>query len=164
MANKQIKIRLVRDNAQLPESKKGNWYDCFTSGLYVSHEGTVDLRLAKHYMKTKGVVKVYSGDTLVVFLGFATDMGKGYEGELRPRSSTFNKYGLILGNSVGTIDDSYNGDNDEWVGVFYCTRPGFIPVNSRLLQMNVKKSTKCDFIKVDTLGNEDRGGYGTTGQ
>lgn len=168
MANKQIKIRKVRGNAKLPESKNGNWYDCYTSALAVVSKdeavGGLDWKLADTKKVEDGIVKVFEGDVLVAYLGFATDLGKGYEAELKERSGTFPKYGLIQGNAVGLIDDSYCGDNDEWKAVFYCTRPAIIRVGERLTQMSVKKSNKVEFNIVETLGNDDRGGFGSTGK
>ena len=35
MANKKIKITKVRENAKLPESNNGNWYDCYISGISI---------------------------------------------------------------------------------------------------------------------------------
>ena len=114
---------------------------------------------------TDGFIKVRPGDTLVCYLGIACDMGEGYEAHLLPRSSTYLKYGLLLGNSMGLIDSEYKGDTDEWKALFYCTDYAIVPVNARLVQMEIVKSSRdIDFKEVDTLGNDDRGGYGSTGQ
>ena len=110
-------------------------------------------------------IKYKKGDVLICGLGFAMELGKGYEAHIIPRSSTFAKKGLQLTNSVGLIDSSYCGDRDEWMAVFYATRPGSIKVGDRLVQMTIQKTNPpVEFEEVETLGNEDRGGYGSTGQ
>ncbi|MGM9544200.1 MAG: dUTP diphosphatase [Romboutsia timonensis] len=167
MATKQVKIMKIRDNAKLPESKNGNWYDCYSSMISRIPKNEIGMRMnwlvADDNAVQSGTIAYGAGDIIVVYLGFATDIGKGYEGHLLPRSSTFTNYGLIQGNSEGLIDDTYCGDGDEWKLVFYATRPGVIRVGERIAQMSIVKSNKFDLVEVDTLGNEDRGGYGSTG-
>lgn len=160
----EINMRLVRDDAQIPQSKNGNWYDCYCSGLSVQTltNHPLDWQLGKEEMKQGGFIKVKPGDTLIAFLGFATDLGVGHEGHLIPRSSTYPKYGLLLSNGMGLIDDSYNGDGDEWRAVFHCTREAIIPVSERLVQMQVVESSQVEIKLVESLGNDDRGGYGST--
>ena len=65
---------------------------------------------------------------------------------------------------MGLVDDSYNGDNDEWLAMFYATTYGAFKIGDRLVQISIKKSTPVDMEDVDKLGNPDRGGYGTTGK
>lgn len=158
MAKKKVNMRLI-GNGQQPEKQKGNWYDCHTRLLQLYPCNSNEVKEVD-----TGVIAVSKGDMLISYLGFACDMGKGYEAQIKPRSSTFKKYGLIQGNSVGLIDDTYNGDNDEWMVVWHCTTNAIIPVKSRLCQITIEKSNpETEFNIVDTLGNEDRGGFGTTG-
>ena len=56
----------------------------------------------------------------MVPLGFALELPKGWEGHLAPRSSTFKTWGIIQTNSVGVVDDTYIGDNDQWHMPVYC--------------------------------------------
>lgn len=168
MANKKVKIRKIRENAILPESKNGNWYDTYVSGISVIPGGgynrEIDWTWAEKHMVTSGKVKFKPGDKVIVYLGFAIDLGTGYEALLIPRSSTFSKKGLILGNSIGLIDDTYCGNHDEWKGIFYSTGFGSITVGDRLLQMRVQKSNRIELVEVDDLSNPDRGGFGSTGK
>lgn len=162
MANKKVKIRKVRDNAQIPQSKNGNWYDCYISQVAKVPNIKLDWNLANKCAIDKGALVYNAGDVIVVYLGFATDIGKGYEGHLIARSSTFTNYGLILTNCIGLIDDTYNGDGDEWRAVFYATRAGVIRVGERVCQMTIEKSSQFELVEVDELGNANRGGYGST--
>lgn len=161
MAKKKINIRLF-PGGTMPAKQNGNWYDCTTRKLSKMKLGR-DMEM--EVSSTQGIVQVNPGDILISYLGFATDLGKGYEAQLKPRSSTFKKYGLLQGNAVGLIDDSYCGNNDEWMVYWYCTRSVRIPVNARLCQMTIEKSNpEVEFNLVEDLGNEDRGGFGTTGK
>ena len=150
MANKKVKIK-VFEGGRKPESKNGNWYDCYVRTATVN-----GLR------KKKNVIRFAPGDIVVVHLGFAMDIGKGYEGYILPRSSTFKNTGLLLTNSMGLVDDTYCGDGDEWLAMFYATRYGAFKIGDRLVQISIKKSTVVDMEDVDELGNPDRGGYGST--
>lgn len=169
MANKKVRIRKVRPSAKLPVSMNGNWYDCYISGISVirldehKFNAEVDWNKANDDIITTGKVTYRPGDIVIVYLGIAVDIGKGYEALLIPRSSTFTKKGLLLGNSMGLVDDTYCGDGDEWKGVFYSTRYGSITVGDRLLQVRVQKSNQIELEEVETLGNKNRGGYGSTG-
>ena len=121
MANKQVKIKKIRENSVLPIKNNGNWYDLQTSAMICMQQHNIDWKWCDVNKVTDGFVKVRPGDTLVCYLGIACDMGEGYEAHLLPRSSTYLKYGLLLGNSMGLIDSEYKGDTDECKALFYCT-------------------------------------------
>ena len=63
------------------------------------------------------------GEEAVIHLGIAMELPEGYEAHVAPRSSTFRKWGIIQTNSVGIIDNSYCGDNDEWMMEVICLKP-----------------------------------------
>ena len=65
-------------------------------------------------------VFVKCGERAMVPLGFALELPEGWEGHLAPRSSTFKTWGIIQTNSVGVVDDTYIGDNDQWHMPVYC--------------------------------------------
>ena len=90
---------------------------------------------------------------------------KGYEALMVPRSSTFKHFGIIQTNSMGVIDESYCGDNDQWHFPAYALRDTVIHVNDRICQFRIiKHQPEIEFQKVETLGNIDRGGIGSTGK
>lgn len=113
------------------------------------------------------------GEEAVIHLGIAMELPEGYEAHVAPRSSTFRKWGVIQTNSVGIIDNSYCGDNDEWMMEVICLKPrdeldgvkcSIINPGDRVCQFRIMPSQpKIEFIKVNTLGNPDRGGFGSTG-
>lgn len=118
----------------------------------------IDLRCAK-----ETVLK--AGEFALIPLGVAMQIPKGYEALMVPRSSTFKHFGIIQTNSMGVIDESYCGDNDQWHFPAYALRDTVIHVNDRICQFRIiKHQPEIEFQKVETLGNIDRGGIGSTGK
>lgn len=110
-------------------------------------------------------VEYKDGDTVVIDFGVAMELPKGFEAHLLPRSSTFQNTGLLLTNSMGIIDNSFCGDNDYWGAKFYATKDGKVEKGQRLCQFRVlENQPKVHLKKVTKLGNNDRGGYGSTGK
>lgn len=100
----------------------------------------------------------------LIKLGVAMKLPEGYEAHIVPRSSTFKNYGILMANSMGIIDNSYCGDNDEWMFPAFFTRKTVIHKGDRICQFRIeKKQPNIKFNVVDKLGNEDRGGFGSTG-
>ena len=83
---------------------------------------------------------------------------------IRPRSSIC-KTGMILSNSIGTIDYGYRG---EITAVFYHVIPSLpiYKVGDRIAQIHIDITAKLDFVEVDELSQTERsdGGYGSTGR
>ena len=82
-----------------------------------------------------------------------------------PRSSTFEKYGILLANGVGLIDNNFRGDGDIWQFPAYATRETFIAKNTRICQFRIFKNQGNLAIQtVEELEHEGRGGFGSTGE
>ena len=109
-------------------------------------------------------VTLHAGDFALIPLGIAMELPKGYEAHVVPRSSTFKNFGIIQTNSMGVIDESYCGDNDQWFFPAYALRDTEIHVGDRICQFRIMEhQPKIQFDEVLFLGNEDRGGHGSTG-
>lgn len=117
----------------------------------------IDLRSAE-------TVTMEPGDFRIISLGVAMELPEGYEAHILPRSSTFKKFGIILSNSEGIIDNSYCGDKDIWGFPAIALRPTTIYRGDRICQFRiVKKQPQVEFEEVESLGNDNRGGFGSTG-
>ena len=117
----------------------------------------IDLRSAES-------VCLYKGEKALLRLGVAMKLPDGYEAIIAPRSSTFKNYGIIQTNGIGIIDSTYCGNNDEWMMPVLATRETMIHKNDRICQFRIqKKQPTIKFVVVDKLGDEDRGGFGSTG-
>ncbi|GIU69794.1 MAG: putative deoxyuridine 5'-triphosphate nucleotidohydrolase YncF [Candidatus Woesearchaeota archaeon] len=139
----KIKIKYFKkDTNKLEKIDKGDWID-----LFVSED-----------------IEMNAGEFLLIPLGVAMELPEGYEAHVAPRSSTFKKYGLIQVNSIGIIDESYKGDDDQWYFPVLATRDVSIPKNSRICQFRIiEKQPEVEFQEVEFLQNKNRGGFGSTG-
>lgn len=117
----------------------------------------IDLRAAER-------LELKAGEFRLIRLGIAMELPKGYEAHVVPRSSTFKTWGLLQTNSMGVIDGSYCGDNDEWRMPVYATRDTVVEEGDRICQFRiVENQPKITFETVEHLGGADRGGFGSTG-
>ena len=117
----------------------------------------IDLRAAEE-------VTLKAGEFRLIPLGVAMALPEGYEAHLAPRSSTFKNYGILQTNSIGVVDWSYRGDNDEWRMPVYATRDVTIEKGARICQFRiVENQPKLNFVRVEHLEGPDRGGFGSTG-
>ena len=117
----------------------------------------IDLRSAED-------VELKKGENKLIHLGVAMELPKGYEAHIVPRSSTFKKWGIIQTNHMGVIDETYKGDEDWWFMSVYATRDTKIEKGDRICQFRImEKMPQIEFETVEVLGNENRGGCGSTG-
>lgn len=117
----------------------------------------IDLRAAEE-------VKLSPNQFKLIPLGVSMKLPEGYEAHIVPRSSTFKTWGIIQTNHMGVIDESYCGDDDQWMMPVLASRAVIIHKNDRICQFRiVKKQPKILFQEVDSLGEESRGGFGSTG-
>lgn len=117
----------------------------------------IDLRCAE-------TVTMKPGEFRILNLGVAMELPEGYEAHIVPRSSTFKKFGIIQTNHMAVIDRSYCGDDDWWRYPALAMRPTTIYKGDRICQFRiVKKQPQVEFEEVESLGNDNRGGFGSTG-
>ena len=144
---KTIKIKYI-------PNKKGQKVEPITR---IAKGDWIDLRAAEDVSLKKGEFKLIS-------LGVAMELPEGYEAHVVPRSSTFKKFGVIQCNHMGVIDRSYCGDSDCWFFPAYAVRDTEIKMNDRICQFRIMENQpQLYFEEVETLGNANRGGHGSTG-
>lgn len=125
--------------------------------IYGEKSDWIDLRSSENVQLKKGELKT-------IRLGVGMKLPKGYEAIIAPRSSTAKNFGIIQANSIGVMDNSYSGDNDEWMFLAYAIRDTEIHVNDRIAQFRIiKNQPLIIFNEVPKLGNIDRGAFGSTG-
>lgn len=174
----KIKIKRIKSEAgiytvSLPKViKKGDWVDLSSSKdmvLNAPQAGTLKGKEVKH----RDVVS----EVTYIPLGVAMQLPKGYEAIIAARSSAPRKMGIMLANGIGVIDNTYCSDSDEWMFPAVTLRKTSIAVNSRICQFRIQLSQKAtiwqkikwlftsgiEFVEVDSLNNEVRGGLGSTG-
>ena len=118
----------------------------------------IDLRVAEN-------VSMKQGEYRLINMGISVEIPKGYEMLIVPRSSAFKNFGILQTNSMGVVDESYCGDNDIIRMPVLAMRDTELHINDRIGQFRLMPhQPEVHFIEVDHLGNEDRGGFGTTGK
>lgn len=193
----KIRIKYFDGATKLKKITKGNWIDVYS----------------------REDVFIPVGEQRLIPLGFALELPEGWEGHLAPRSSTFKKWGVIQTNHVGVVDDTYIGDNDEWMMPVYCLsgkeyeftesemvakfdkeffgnitvkkddynneiytghkrdeelcyvtssmlnkKGTWIHKGDKIGQFRIMETMpELEFEEVESLGNSDRGGFGTSG-
>lgn len=116
-------------------------------------------------LRSAADIEMKAGEFKLIPLGVAMELPDGYEAHMAPRSSTFKNFGIIQTNSIGVIDETYCGDNDQWFFPAYALRDTAIKKNDRICQFRIMKhQPKIMFEETDFLGNEDRNGIGSTGK
>ena len=154
---KTIRIKYFEGAKKLEKISKGDWID-----LYANKD-----------------MFIPEGERAMIPLGVAMELPEGYEAHLAPRSSTFKTWGIIQTNSVGVVDHSFMGDNDQWHMPVYCLAgkeysnkvTGYIRVKGtwihkgdKIAQFRIMEiQPEIEFVEVEHLDNADRNGFGSTG-
>jgi dUTP pyrophosphatase len=138
----ELKIKYHTDIIKIEQKENSDW---------------VDLRAAED-------VTIFPNSLALIPLGISMELPEGYEAHIVPRSSTFKNFGIIQTNHCGIIDESYSGDNDQWFYPAYSFKGSAINKNDRICQFRIiKKQPELNFNVVETLGNKNRGGFGSSG-
>lgn len=138
-----IKVKYFRDVTPISISEKGDWIDL---------RAGIDVSLTK-------------GQEALIPLGVGMILPEGYEAHILPRSSTLKKFRIIQGNHMGIVDNSYSGDEDEWMMSVIAVDDVEIHKNDRICQFRImKKQPELNFVSVDRLNEVSRGGFGSTGR
>lgn len=170
---KRFKNELGQPLVNLPKIiKKGDWVDLYASQeclLQAPQAGTLKGKEVKH----RDVVS----EVTYIPLGVAMQLPDGFEAIMAPRSSAAKNIGIMSANSIGIIDNSYCGNNDQWMFPAVALRKTSIAANTRLCQFRIQLSQKATFlqklkwffssgiklVEVEALENKDRKGLGSTG-
>lgn len=152
--------------------KKGDWVDLGSAKecvLNAPQAGTLKGGEVKH----RDVVS----EVTYIPLGVAMQLPDGFEAIIAPRSSAAKNMGIMCANSIGIVDNSYKGNNDQWMFPAVTLRKTSIAANTRLCQFRIQLSQKATIwqklkwlfasgiklVEVDALSDTSRGGLGTTG-
>lgn len=91
------------------------------------------------------------------------EIPKGYMLEIKDRSSTLKRKGLLV--STGYIDNDFHGEEDEILLQVYNLTDNDVKIEKgeRLGQGVFVKVEKAEWEEVDKMKEVGRGGFGTTG-
>jgi dUTP pyrophosphatase len=139
---KRVVIRVTNIGLLPVKSENGDWYD----------------------LKCGQAIVLKKGERVDIPMGVAMRLPKGYEAIVLPRSSTCRKLNIVMENSMGVIDNSYNGNEDIWRFRAYALEDTVIPYKARIAQFRIQKNQpKLQFRVVKSLSRKSRGGFGTSG-
>ena len=139
-----LRIKYFDKNIEkLKKTEKGDWIDL---------RSAIDISLKK-------------GDFALIPLGVGMVLPDGYEAHIVQRSSTFKNWKIIQTNSVGIIDNSYSGENDQWMMPVYAVEDTKIKKNDRICQFRIlEKMPALEIQETEHLNDVSRGGFGSTGK
>ena len=169
---KTIKVKVLVEGCEPAIIDKGEWID-----LKAAEEVTMSAPWAGLLNRQEKDKRKITFENYLIPLGVAMELPKGYEAVVNPRSSTYKNFGMLLSNSQGVIDNCYKGDNDQWFANMIAFRDTTIHKGDRICQFRIQLSQKATFwqklkwlfssgvelVEVDSLNNEDRLGFGSTG-
>ena len=141
----EIKVKYFTDIEPIRyiEGSKSDWYD---------------LRCAED-------IEMKAGEFRLIKLGIGMQLPKGFEAIVAPRSSTFKNFGIIQANSIDIIDETYCGDNDQWMFPAIALRDTIIHKNDRICQFRILIHQPEHIVTtVNKLSASNRGGLGSTGK
>lgn len=173
-----IKIKKLNDRLPLPEIiSKGEWVDLRASGVTNLENPQVSTLKRKKINGKEISHRDINFQYYLIPLGVAMKLPEGFEAHVLPRSSTFKTFGITMANSTGIIDCSYCGNLDEWKFGAIAWRDTTIKEGDRICQFRIQLSQKAtlwqkikwffsngiEFKEVEDLGDNNRGGIGSTG-
>lgn len=140
----KIRITRIREGVELPEYK--------TAGA-----AAFDIPVCEG-----GIVP--PGGSLMLPTGLVIQAPENHMLVIAPRSSTFKKTGLRIGNTVGIVDSDFCGPEDEILLFFWNpgTEPVTIDAGMRLAQGIFIPVTRGEWDEGEP-GGPNRGGWGSTG-
>ena len=105
------------------------------------------------------------GERHAVATGFAIEIPRGYEVQVRPRSGLAIKSGITCLNTPGTIDSDYRGEV-KVILINLGQEPFGVRRGERIAQLVPAPVLRADFVEVGELGDTQRGsgGFGSTGR
>lgn len=156
-----LEMRAINTSLITPKKVAvGDWIDVRASSI--EHDGNIYCLEDYH---DKGWLPPCN-EPFKINLGFSLKMTEGYEGWLLPRSSSFKTWGFITTNSMGIIDNSYCGNDDELGLCCYCLKPNQpIRFMDRVGQFRIMPS-QGEVVIIEVLqqsAKTNRGGFGSTG-
>jgi dUTP pyrophosphatase len=174
----KIKVKRISKDIELPKiTSNGDWIDLRSScKISLGHPKAETLK-RKQENNVEYRSRKVGFHSALVSLGVAIKLPEGFEAIMASRSSTAQKFGVIMSNGIGIIDETYCGDNDEWKYPCIAWQDGTINVGDRICQFRIQLSQKAtvwqklkwlfssgvEIVEVESLDGTDRNGFGSTG-
>lgn len=173
----KIKVKVLTEGCMPEINEKGDWID-LKAAEDVEFNAAQSGTLKK---KTVEGVEVYYRNVEMspsyIPLGVAMKLPNGFEAIVASRSSGPKKLNIFIPSGMGIIDHTYSGNGDEWNYVASAMKATTIHKGDRICQFRIQLSQKAtmwqklkwlfssgiELVEVDDLGDNNRGGFGSTG-
>lgn len=164
----KIKVKRINKNIPLPEvTENGDWID-----LRAAQD--IDIRAAQAGVQYKEGNEKYRDICIPIVyipLGVAMELPKGFEAIIASRSSSPKKLKVFIPCGKGIVDNSYNGNDDQWHYVASPIDNTSIKKGDRICQFRIQLSQKAtiwqklkwlfssgiELIEVNELKEKNRG-------
>ena len=163
----KIKVKVLTEGCMPVINENGDWID-----LRAAQD--MEIRAAQAGVQYQENNEKYRDVTIPVVyipLGVAMQLPQGFEAIIDSRSSGPKKLGLFIPSGQGVVDNTYNGNNDQWHYVCSPMRETTIEAGDRICQFRIQLSQKAtiwqkikwllssgiELVEVDDLGDNNRG-------
>lgn len=163
----KIKVKVLAEGCMPQINEDGDWID-----LRAAQD--MEIRAAQAGVQYQENNEKYRDVTIPVFyipLGISMQLPKGFEAIIASRSGSPKKLKIFIPNGKGIIDNSYNGNNDQWYYVASPMTKASIHKGDRVCQFRIQLSQKAtiwqklkwlfssgvELVEVDNLSNNNRG-------
>lgn len=106
-----------------------------------------------------------AGGRVLIPTGIAISIPVGHAGFVLPRSGLALRHGVTVVNAPGLIDSHYRGEIKVVLVNTDPTRPYHLCRGDRIAQLVIQRIEEVDWIEVEALDDNDRGGgFGHSGR
>ena len=173
----KIKVKVLTEGCMPVINENGDWID-LKSAVDMTIPAPQSGILKRKTIEGEKIGRRNVGiPTYYIPLGVAMQLPQGFEAIINSRSSGPRELGLFIPNGQGVVDNTYNGNNDQWHYVCSPMRETAIEAGDRICQFRIQLSQKAtmwqkikwllssgiELVEVDDLGDNSRGGFGSTG-
>lgn len=169
----KIKVKVLAEGCMPEINPSGDWIDLRSAQ-------DIDIRAAQAGVQYQENNEKYRDVTIPVTyipLGVAMELPQGFEAIIASRSSGPKKLKVFIPNGQGIVDNVYNGNDDQWHYVASPMENASIKKGDRICQFRIQLSQKATMwqklkwlfssgiklVEVNDLGDENRGGFGSSG-
>lgn len=169
----KIKVKVLTEGCMPVISDNGDWID-------LKSAQDLEIKAAQagvQYQEDGEKYRDVHMHTVYIPLGVAIQLPDGYEAIVASRSSGPKKLKLFIPNGQGIIDNSFNGDDDQWHYVASSMTNTSIEKGDRICQFRIQLNQKAtmwqklkwlfssgiELIEVNSFNNSNRGGLGSSG-
>lgn len=173
----KIKVKVLTEGCMPVISENGDWIDLRSAINVTIPAPQADVLKRKTIEGERVGHRDVEIPTYYIPLGVAMQLPKGFEAIIDSRSSGPKKLKIFIPNGQGIVDNTYNGDKDEWNYICSPMEATSIKKGDRICQFRIQLSQKATFwqklkwflcsgvelVRVGSLNNENRGGLGSSG-